>query len=62
MGCQETHDGLSDHVLVLIKFNIFRAIVNNATTLGFQIEITMEDDALSPFTRKSTQKIYFNSN
>ncbi|KAE8443905.1 hypothetical protein EG329_001215 [Mollisiaceae sp. DMI_Dod_QoI] len=40
----------ADHVLVLIKFNIFRALSNNSLILGFPIELTMEDDALSPFT------------
>lgn len=40
----------SDHVLVLIKFNIFRALCNNAIILGFPIEMTMDDDSLSPFT------------
>lgn len=40
----------ADHVLVLIKFNIFRALCNNAMMLGFPIEFTMGDDALSPFT------------
>jgi hypothetical protein len=43
----------ADHVLVLIKLNIFRALVNNAITLGFPVEMAMEDNALSPFTAKS---------
>lgn len=43
----------ADQVLILIKFNIFRALVNNAVTLGFQVESALEDNALSPFAAKS---------
>jgi hypothetical protein len=48
-------------VLVLIKFNIFRALCNNALMLGFPIEFTMEDNALSPFTPKSKYGKYLTS-
>jgi hypothetical protein len=51
----------ADQVLVLIKFNIFRALCNNALMLGFPIEFTMEDNALSPFTPKSKYGKYLTS-
>jgi len=40
---------LSDHVLTLVKFNVFRAMLSNSLTLGFPAEDRMEDDAHSPF-------------
>lgn len=39
-----------DQVLTLVKFNVFRALIANSTTLGFPAETRMEDSALSPFT------------
>lgn len=37
------------HLLVLVKFNVFRALITNSMTLGFPAESRMEDTALSPF-------------
>lgn len=56
-----TSSPTADQVLVLIKFNIFRALCNNALMLGFPIEFTMEDNALSPFTPKSEYEKYLTS-
>lgn len=41
---------LADHVLALVKFNVFRAMLSNSLTLGFPAEERMDDNALSPFT------------
>ncbi|KUJ15232.1 uncharacterized protein LY89DRAFT_735363 [Mollisia scopiformis] len=48
-----TSSPTSDHVLTLIKFNVFRALVHNAITLNLSVESTLEDNALSPFASKS---------
>jgi len=42
-----------DHLLVLVKFNVFRALISNSVTLGFNMGEGMEDGALSPFTSSS---------
>ncbi|KAH8591722.1 hypothetical protein B0O99DRAFT_631527 [Bisporella sp. PMI_857] len=39
----------ADQLLILVKFNIFRALIANSITLGFPAESRMEDTALSPF-------------
>jgi len=39
----------ADQLLVLVKFNVFRALISNSTTLGFHSENGMSDNALSPF-------------
>jgi hypothetical protein len=39
----------TDHLLLLVKFNIFRALITNSITLGFPAESRMDDTALSPF-------------
>lgn len=41
------------HLPMLIKFNVWRALVSNTYTLGLTIEQTGDDDALSPFTTNS---------
>lgn len=46
----------ADQLLVLVKFNVFRALISNSTTLGFQDENGTDDDALSPFNNPSTLK------
>ncbi|KAH6711174.1 hypothetical protein DL95DRAFT_399772 [Leptodontidium sp. 2 PMI_412] len=43
----------SDQLLVLVKFNVFRALISNSTTLAFHAENVMNDDALSPFNSAS---------
>ncbi|KAH7409179.1 hypothetical protein BKA64DRAFT_664317 [Cadophora sp. MPI-SDFR-AT-0126] len=43
----------ADQLLVLVKFNVFRALISNSTTLGFQSDNAMNDDALSPFSNPS---------
>jgi hypothetical protein len=40
---------MADSLLVLIKFNIFRAMLHNALTLGVLTEKLMEDDTVSHF-------------
>src|SRR6266536_4221644 len=46
----------ADHLLALVKFNVFRALISNSMTLGFSTEEGMKDDALSPFTTPSNLK------
>ncbi|OBT98419.1 hypothetical protein VE01_03082 [Pseudogymnoascus verrucosus] len=41
------------HLPMLIKFNVWRALVSNTFTLGLTMEQTADDDALSPFTTNS---------
>ncbi|KAK9489821.1 hypothetical protein V1508DRAFT_406799 [Lipomyces doorenjongii] len=43
-----------DNLLTLIKFNVFRALVNNTSAMGFTME-WLNDDAESPFTCISHQ-------
>jgi hypothetical protein len=43
----------TDHLLVLVKFNVFRALVSNGGDLGYSAGDTMDDDALSPFSDPS---------
>ncbi|KAK9350355.1 hypothetical protein V1523DRAFT_429121 [Lipomyces doorenjongii] len=38
----------ADHLLTLVKFNAYRAMVRNISTLGLTME-SMEDEAVSPF-------------
>ncbi|KAL2066447.1 hypothetical protein VTL71DRAFT_2518 [Oculimacula yallundae] len=38
-----------DQVLVLIKLNVFRALMCNSITLGIPSDVIMEDDAISTF-------------
>jgi hypothetical protein len=46
----------SDHLLVLVKFNVFRALISNSVVLGYKTGESMDDDALSPFTDSSNLK------
>jgi hypothetical protein len=39
----------ADQLLVLEKFNVFRALLSNSSILGFATEANMKDDAVSPF-------------
>lgn len=41
------------HLPMIIKFNVWRALVSNTLTLGLTVEQTGDDDALSPFTTNS---------
>lgn len=43
-------DPACDHVFVLVKFNIFRAMSSNALILGIEMDAALSDDALSPFS------------
>ncbi len=45
----------ADQLLVLEKFNVFRALLSNSFTLGFATEAHMKDDALSPFFLKPSE-------
>ncbi|KAK9328048.1 hypothetical protein V1520DRAFT_393412 [Lipomyces starkeyi] len=40
----------ADHLLTLIQFNVFRAMVSNIFTLGLSMESMKDDYALSPFS------------
>ncbi|KEF60770.1 uncharacterized protein A1O9_02332 [Exophiala aquamarina CBS 119918] len=39
----------TDNLLVLVKFNIFRALVSNCNDLGIPIHDTLVDESVSPF-------------
>ncbi|KFZ08546.1 hypothetical protein V502_09288, partial [Pseudogymnoascus sp. VKM F-4520 (FW-2644)] len=39
----------TDHLLTLVKFNVFRAMVTNYSIIGLLVEQGMKDDAVSPF-------------
>jgi hypothetical protein len=43
-GCKGSP--LADHVLKVVKFNVFRGLLSNLLTLGFPAEERMEDAAL----------------
>jgi hypothetical protein len=43
----------ADQILVLVKLNVFRALLTNSITLGFPTKEHMKDDALSPFYASS---------
>lgn len=40
----------TDHLLVLIKFNVFRALISNTRDIGISDKESMDDDALSPYS------------
>ncbi|KAH8597332.1 hypothetical protein B0O99DRAFT_593069 [Bisporella sp. PMI_857] len=40
---------IGDHVVVLVKFNVFRALFTNSNVLGFIMHDCIEDNAISPF-------------
>ncbi|KIM96226.1 hypothetical protein OIDMADRAFT_170938 [Oidiodendron maius Zn] len=40
----------TDHLLVLIKFNVFRALISNARDIGISDKESMDDDSLSPYS------------
>ena len=40
----------TEHLLVLVKFNVFRALMSNARDLGISDKGIMDDDALSPYS------------
>ncbi|RDW63612.1 hypothetical protein BP6252_11157 [Coleophoma cylindrospora] len=44
-----TGSPMADNVLVLVKFNVFRAMLCNSMTLGFLTEKMVDDNAISPF-------------
>jgi hypothetical protein len=39
-----------DNILVIVKFNVFRALVSNGISIGLPVRDHLDDDALSPFT------------
>ena len=43
----------TDHLLVLVKFNVFRAMMSNGSDLGYEPGKSMDDEALSPFSDPS---------
>lgn len=51
--CQnEASSPRTDYLLVLVKFNVFRALLNNGKKLGFSTARDyLDDDALSPFVK-----------
>ena len=44
----------AEHLLVLVKFNVFRAMVSNSDTLGYSLTTNCDDDALSLFNSPTT--------
>jgi hypothetical protein len=56
-NCHKLGLPTTDRLLVLVKFNVFRALVSNSTDLGYpEGEGMDDDDALSPFTDPSNLK------
>lgn len=56
--CQKMGSPRNDHLLVLVKFNVFRAIMSNGSDLGYAPGEGMDDDdALSPFSDPSKSAI-----
>jgi hypothetical protein len=47
----------ADHLIVPVKFNVFRGLISNSMILGFLIEEGMHDEALSLFSQLSELKI-----
>jgi hypothetical protein len=45
-----------DHLLTLIQFNVFRALLRNTSALGFTME-WLNEDALSPFNMTNPEPI-----
>ncbi|KAF7943968.1 hypothetical protein EAE96_010380 [Botrytis aclada] len=39
----------NDKLLVLVKVNVFRALISNSVALGIPSDVIMDDDAISPF-------------
>jgi hypothetical protein len=53
-SCQKMGSPRTDHLLMLIKFNVFQAMMSNSSDLGYQPGEGMDDDeALSPFSDPS---------
>ena len=49
----------NDHLLVLVKFNVFRAMMSNGKDLGYLGGQGMDDDdALSPFSEPSNSAMF----
>jgi hypothetical protein len=46
----------ADHLLTLIQFNVFRALLSNTNTLGFTLE-WLHEDAISPFTTTNPERL-----
>ena len=52
--CEELGSPLTDQLLILVKFNVLRAMVSNSRDLGYEAgEVMGDDDTLSPFTDPS---------
>ena len=59
---QRVDSPCTDHLLVLVKFNVFRAMVSNGGDLGYTADAGMvDDDALSPFTDPSNPRWHLRS-
>jgi hypothetical protein len=48
--CRMIGSPRTDHLPVLVKFNVFRAFMSNARDLGISDKESMDDDALSPYS------------
>jgi hypothetical protein len=48
--CRMMGSPKTDHILVLVKFNVFRALMSNARDLGTPDTEIMDDNALSPYS------------
>jgi hypothetical protein len=51
--CRTMGSPRTDHILVLVKFNVFRALMSNVRDLGTSDKEVMDDNALSPYSDSS---------
>ncbi|KAK5051957.1 hypothetical protein LTR84_002761 [Exophiala bonariae] len=47
----------TDNLFVLVKFNVFRALVSNCKDLGIAVQDTLVDDSFSPFPNSSNSSL-----
>ena len=58
--CQIASSPTADSLLVLVKFNVFRALLNNSKRLGFSTAREyLDEDALSPFLVRKNRFLRF---
>ncbi|KAK9364543.1 hypothetical protein V1509DRAFT_636029 [Lipomyces kononenkoae] len=47
----------ADHLLTLVQFNVFRAMMSNIVALGLSMESLGDDQALSPFSSMNSERV-----
>lgn len=47
----------SDNLFVLVKFNVFRALVSNCNDLGIAVRDTLVDEGVSPFPNSAEESL-----